>query len=75
MSAVKRIDALVSGDSILNYLREQLADALADLDRFGADDRYALKKLDAVIACKEMAEVLLRCPVNLRKDGNVTVGF
>ena len=30
---------------------------------------------DEMIACKEMVEYLIQQPVNLQKDGKVTVGF
>ena len=57
------------------YLKSQLADLLAEADRFGWDDRIVTKKYDALIANKEMAESLLCLPVNIQKDGNVTVGI
>ena len=66
---------MITESAILSYLRSALADAIDELERFGNDDRVALKKLDAVIACKEMAEALLGYPIDLRRDGRVTVGY
>ena len=39
------------------------------------EHEWMMDKMRAMIACKEMVECLLREPVNLQKDGKVTVGF
>lgn len=62
-------------EQMIQYLQEMLTSFNKDLERYGADDRIVDKKFDAMIACKEMAEALIGEPVNLRKDGTVTVGF
>jgi hypothetical protein len=62
-------------DDLLRYLQSQMDDYMKDEKRFGADDRFVEKKLDAMIACKEMVEALIGEPVNLQQDGKVTVGF
>lgn len=36
---------------------------------------YAKRQMRNMVACKEMVETLIEEPVNLRKDGKVTVGF
>lgn len=37
--------------------------------------KWMMDKMHAMIACKEMVECLIGEPVNLQKDGKVTVGF
>ena len=44
-------------------------------EKYGYEDRYVQKRLDDMIACKEMVEAIINEPVNLRKDGIVTIGF
>ena len=49
-----------------------------DKERYGDMDcmsDYLLLKGHSMIACKEMVEALIGLPVNLGKDGKVTVGF
>lgn len=57
------------------------------LDKFKAMEKkneeragyYREREMDemftSMIACKEMVEVMIGKPVNLQKDGKVTVGF
>lgn len=67
----KDLDAAV----LLRYLQSQMDDFKKNEKRYGIGDRIVMKKLDAMIACKEMVEAVIQEPVNLRQDGTVTVGF
>ena len=58
----------------VTYLQSQMDDFQTDLKKYGKKDRIVTKKCDAMIACKEMAEAILREPVNLGIDGIVTIG-
>lgn len=60
---------------MLNYLQSMMNDFLKEKERYGMEDRIVNKKLDEMIACKEMVEVMIGQPVNLQLDGKVTVGF
>lgn len=60
---------------LLRYLQSQMDDYKKCEKRYGIGDRIVMKKLDAMIACKEMVESIIRQPVNLRQDGIVTVGL
>ena len=60
---------------LIGYLQSQMDDFQKDLKRYGSEDRIVNKKLDAMIACKEMVEALIGEPVNLQLDGKVTIGF
>ena len=59
---------------LLKYLQSQMDDFKESEKKFGFD-RETKSRLDAMIACKEMVEALIEKPVNLQKDGKVTVGF
>lgn len=59
---------------LATYLQSQMDDFQADLKKYGKKDRIVTKKCDAMIACKEMAEAILREPVNLGINGIVTIG-
>ena len=58
----------------VTYFQSQMDDFQTDLKKYGKKDRIVTKKCDAMIACKEMAEAILREPVNLGIDGIVTIG-
>lgn len=60
---------------LLRYLQSQMDDFKKNEKRYGIGDRAVMKKLDAMIACKEMVEAVIQEPVNLRQDGTITVGF
>ena len=60
---------------MVGYLQSMMDNFKKEEERFGIEDRYVQKKLDAMIACKEMVEALICEPVNLQLDGKVTVGF
>lgn len=65
----------IKKEDLINYLQEMLSDYMTDKEVYGSEDRIVTKKFYAMIACKEMVEGLIREPVNLQKDGKVTVGF
>lgn len=65
----------ITVEMMINYLQSQMNDFKKDEAEYGLEDRTTLNKLDAMIACKEMVESLINEPVNLQKDGKVTVGF
>lgn len=62
-------------EQMIKYLQSMMDDFKKEEARFGSEDRIVNKKLDAMIACKEMVEALIGEPVNLQFDGRVTVGF
>lgn len=62
-------------ENLIAYLQSELDDFLRDAAKFGKDDRIVQHKLDAMLANKDMVESLIMEPVNLQKDGKVTVGF
>lgn len=61
-------------EQMISYLQGMMDRFKKDEARFGMDESTE-RKLDDLIACKEMVETLLCEPVNLGKDGKVTVGF
>lgn len=65
----------ITSNMLIGYLQSQMDDFQKDLKRYGSEDRIVNKKLDAMIACKEMVEALIGEPVNLQLDGKVTIGF
>jgi len=69
------MDNRFSANDLLGYLQSMMDDFQEDRKRFGNEDRVVRDKLHAMIACKEMVEALINYPVNLQKDGKVTVGF
>lgn len=62
-------------EQMLAYLQSMMDEFKKREERFGIRDEYTIDILDKMIACKEMVETLIGEPVNLRKDGKVTVGF
>lgn len=65
----------VSASQMLSYLEAKLKKFEYYNERYGMDDRRTSFVFDEMIACKEMVEALICAPVNLQKDGKVTVGF
>lgn len=59
---------------LISYLQFQMDDFKRNEEKFGMDV-LSIKKLEAMIACKEMVESFIKKPVNLGLDGRVTVGF
>ena len=66
---------MIKKEALIRYLQSQMDDFKKYEAKFGLDDRIVDHKLDAMIACKEMAESLIGEPVNLGVDGVVWVGF
>ena len=64
----------ITAEQMINYLQERFAFYKKDVKEHG-DDVYNVHYLQEIIACKEMVEYLIREPVNLQKDGKVTIGF
>lgn len=65
----------IKAETMIEYLQWMLDRYIEERDRFGNEDRMVRKYMDEAIACKCMVENLIGMPVNLRKDGKVTVGF
>ena len=61
-------------EQMINYLQSMMDRAKYEEERYGRDER-TMGLFDNMIACKEMVETLIQKPVNLQKDGRVTVGF
>ena len=73
---MKSVSKLIASENMIKYLQSMLDDFIdEDMRVEGRDDRIVNKKFDAMIACKEMVEAMIGMPVNLQKDGRVTVGF
>ena len=64
----------IAREAIIEYLQEKLDEFMESKREFGMD-RETVRRFDEMIACKEMAEVLIGEPVNIRKDGKITIGF
>lgn len=67
-------------NKMINYLQEMLTKFNAMLAKNQETPGYYRESeinrmFDSMIACKEMVEAMINQPVNLRKDGKVTVGF
>lgn len=66
---------IITRKEMIGYLQDMMDDFKAKEARWGVEDREVIHSLDAMIACKCMVENLIGEPVNLQKDGKVTVGF
>lgn len=64
----------VTKEKMLRYLQSMTDDFVAEEEKYGMDN-FVEKKLDALLACKDMVEALIEMPVNIGLDGKVTVGF
>lgn len=67
-------------NKMINYLQEMLTKFNAMLAKNQKVPGYYRESeinrmFDGMIACKEMVEAMIGQPVNLRKDGKVTIGF
>ena len=71
---IDELDQTFSAKDLITYLQSQMDDFKESEKKFGFD-RVTRDKMHAMIACKEMVEALINYPVNLRKDGKVTLGF
>lgn len=68
----------VSAESLIEYLQGMMDDYKKEEEWCKGKEgmaEYLGSKIDAMIACKEMVECMIGLPVNLRRDGKVTVGF
>lgn len=65
----------ITEKQMLDYLQAKLTRFQKEEAKYGMDDRAVSQMFDDMIACKEMVEALIQKPVNLQKDGKVTVGF
>ena len=65
----------ITVENMIAYLQSMMDDYKKTVERYGVDDVMVDAKCDAMIACKEMVETLIQMPVNLQKNGKVTVGF
>ena len=61
-------------EKMLAYLQNRLT-TIQKLEEDGYPQDYVEESLIGLIACKEMVECLIEKPVNLQKDGKVTVGL
>lgn len=68
------ITGSVTKEKMLRYLQSMTDDFVAEEEKYGMDD-FVEKKLDALLACKDMVEALIEMPVNVGLGGKVTVGF
>lgn len=62
-------------EQMINYLQQMMDRVQKDIARYGKEDRMVEKRIDDMIACKEMVEAFIQEPINLGLDGKVTVGF
>ncbi len=65
----------ITRQTLLDYLQSQMDDYKENEKRYGKDDRVVRDKCSAMIACKEMVEVIIKEPVNLGLNGVISVGF
>jgi len=65
----------INAEDMLNLLQEYWTEAHKLIEDFGREDGRAKMHVGWCIGMKEMAEALIGVPVNLRKDGKVTIGF
>lgn len=72
---MKNVSKLIPAENMIAYLRSMMDDFMEEKERFGIEDRIVQKKMQAMIDCKNMVEALIGLPVNLQKDGKITIGF
>ena len=65
----------ITKDGMINYLQQMMDKVQEEIKKYGKDNRMVEKRIDDMIACKEMVEAFICAPVNLGLDGKVTVGF
>ena len=61
-------------EKMISYLQEEFTRFKEEFAKYGREDRMVEKMFDTMIANKEMVETLIGKPVNLGKDGKVTIG-
>lgn len=64
----------ITQEVMIKYLQSLMDNFKAQEERYGMSE-YLEHKLDNMITCKEMVEALIGQPVNLQKDGKVTIGL
>ena len=69
---IKRME--ITKESMINYLQQMMDRVQGEIQKYGKDDRIVGKRIDDMIACKEMVEAFIQEPVNLGLDGVVSVG-
>ena len=69
------MDKIITAQTMIDYLQWMMDNWQAELDMFGKDDRVVKSDMHAMISCKNMVEGLIGMPVNLQRNGKVTVGF
>ena len=60
---------------MLDFLKENWTYAYGLIRDFGADDPRARSHTSWCIGMKEMIECLAEIPVNIKKDGRITIGI
>ena len=65
----------ITKEGLISYLQQMMDKVQDEIKRYGKEDRIVSKRIDDMIACKEMVEAFIQEPVNLGLDGRVTVGF
>ena len=65
----------ITKDGMINYLQQMMDKVQEEIKKYGKDNRMVEKRINDMIACKEMVEAFICEPVNLGLDGKVTVGF
>lgn len=60
---------------MIGYLQSMMDRFKEQEAKWGINDPIVEEMIHSMIACKEMTEALIQEPVNLGKDGRVTVGF
>lgn len=65
----------VNAKDMLDFLQEQFNEAMSLVNDFGHKDSRAQMHLGWCIGMKEMCEALIGVPVNLCRDGRVTIGL
>lgn len=69
------MNTTVKVKDMLDFLKENWTYAHELLQDFGADDPRAKSHTSWCIGMKEMIECLACIPVNLKRDGRVTIGL
>lgn len=72
---VEAVEEPTMEERLVTYLQSMMDSYKKDEAKYGFKDEAVQDKLDAMIACKEMAEALIGKPVNLQRNGVVTVGL
>ena len=48
----------ITKEGLINYLQQMMDKVQDEIKRYGKDDRMVSKRIDDMIACKEMVEVI-----------------